>query len=58
MFLEIEGSVLINLAQVSRIEMRHSQKTAILYGGGVTMAESHIAFDWIMANSDKVLCKW
>lgn len=57
LFLEIEGNVLINVELIDRVELKHAehQKYAILWVGGVMQGDSHIAYRWFMANSEKVI---
>lgn len=50
MFLEIEGSRLVNISRVSHVELLHGEDehTALLYDGGYMIAKSHLAYAYFM----------
>lgn len=58
MFLEIEGNTLLNLALIDRVEMRHHEKRALVWQNNAVVAESEIAYKWLMAHQKETLCAW
>ena len=52
-FLEVEGEKLINLDLIDEVELKHAHQVASLWcGGTVRIADSRIAYTYLMQNQD------
>lgn len=54
MFLEIEGEICINLMMITQYILRHAQRKAMVYVGGM-LFESEIAYRYLSGPNGKAL---
>ena len=53
-FLHVEGEVLYNLELIDRVELRHNEKKAVLWVGGVIQTESAIAYTYFLQHDGEL----